>query len=484
MKLKKQELFKQQCYVDGAWVPNAQGKTQGVDNPATGEQIGTVPALSAEETRAAIEAASRAWPAWRGLTAVQRGAYLHRWAQLIEDNAQDLAVILTSEQGKPLPEALGEIKSGQDAITWFAEEGRRAYGEVIPTPSPDRRPLTIRQPVGVVAAVTPWNFPMSMIARKVSPALAAGCTIVLKPASATPFSALALAALAQEAGIPAGVFNVVTGKASVVGGEMTANPLVRKFTFTGSTDVGKTLMAQCAKTVKNISLELGGNAPFIVFDDADLERAISGALASKYRNTGQTCICVNRFLVQDGIYDAFVGRLSQEVAALKVGNGLDEGVRQGPLVDQQGLEKVEELVEAAVSLGARAAVGGKRHGLGGNFYEPTVLVGLTQDMPILHQEIFGPVATVVRFSTEQEAIALANDTEYGLASYMYTNDLGRFWRVAEALEAGLVGVNETGLASCESPFGGYKESGLGREGGRQGLDSFLETKYILVGGLS
>ena len=484
MNLKNPQLFRQQCYVDGAWVSSAQGQTQPVDNPATGEQLGTVPALSAEETRAAIEAASRAWPAWRDLPAVRRGAYLHRWAKLIEDNAHDLGVILTSEQGKPLPEALGEIKSGQDAITWFAEEGRRAYGEVIPTPSPDRRPITIRQPVGVVGAVTPWNFPMSMIARKVSPALAAGCTIVLKPASATPFSALALAELAHQAGIPAGVFNVVTGKASVVGGELTANPLVRKFTFTGSTAVGKTLMAQCAKTVKNISLELGGNAPFIVFDDADLERAITGAMASKYRNTGQTCICVNRFLVQDGIYDAFVARLSEEVAAMRVGNGLDEGVRQGPLVDQQGLQKVDDLVAAAVALGARAAVGGKRHALGGNFYEPTVLVDLTPEMPILHQEIFGPVATVVRFKTEEEAIALANDTEYGLASYMYTNDLGRFWRVAEALESGLVGVNETGLASAESPFGGYKESGLGREGGRQGLDSFLETKYILVGGLS
>ncbi|BEQ13709.1 NAD-dependent succinate-semialdehyde dehydrogenase [Desulfoferula mesophila] len=484
MKLQHPELFRQKCYVNGAWVASAGGEVLSVDNPATGEQLGTVPSLSAEETRAAIQAASEAWPAWRDLTALQRGACLHRWAQLIADHARDLGVILTSEQGKPLPEALGEIKSGQDAITWFAEEGRRAYGEVIPPPSPDRRPLTIRQPVGVVGAVTPWNFPMSMIARKVSPAPAAGCTIVLKPASATPFSALALAVLAHEAGIPAGVFNVVTGKASVVGGELTASPLVRKFTFTGSTEVGKTLMAQCAQTVKNISLELGGNAPFIVFDDADLDKAIAGALASKYRNTGQTCICVNRFLVQEGIHDAFVERLTREVSAMRVGNGLEEGVRQGPLVDQQGLEKVEALVEASVAQGARVAVGGGRHDLGGNFYQPTVLVDLTPDMPILRREIFGPVATVVRFATEEEAIALANDTEYGLASYMYTNDLGRFWRVAEALESGLVGVNETGLASAESPFGGYKQSGLGREGGRQGLDSFLETKYVLVGGLA
>ncbi len=483
MQLSKQELLVSQCFINGQWQGAADGRTLPVHNPATGELLGAAPSLSRGETAAAVAAAREAWPAWREMPAVKRGEIMRRWQQLIRDNLEDLARILTSEQGKPLAEAKGELGVGSDYVAWYAEEGRRAYGEVIPSPMGDRRLLTIRQPVGVVACITPWNFPSSMILRKVAPALAAGCTVVCKPASLTPFSALALGVLAKEAGFPEGVFNVVTGRPAEVGAELAENPAVRKLSFTGSTAVGKALMAQCAGTVKKISMELGGNAPFIVFADADLEAAVNGALGCKFRNSGQTCICTNRFLVEDAIYDDFVKRLVEKVQGLKVGNGLEAGVTQGPLIDQPSLEKVESLVAASLALGARPAAGGARHALGGLYFQPTVLTEARPEMPVCREEIFGPVAPVLRFKSEAEAIALANDTEYGLASYMYTRDIGRFWRVAEALEYGMVGVNEVLLAMAETPFGGIKESGLGREGGRQGLDEYLETKYIVSGGL-
>jgi succinate-semialdehyde dehydrogenase/glutarate-semialdehyde dehydrogenase len=483
MNLAGHDLFRQKCFVNGQWVQAADGRTITVTNPAGGPPLGTAPSLSRGEIAQAVAAAEAAWPAWRGLTALERGNFLKRWEQLIRENLEELAVILTSEQGKPLAEARGEITVGCSYIGWYAEEGRRAYGEIIPPNAPGRRMLTIRQPVGVVAAITPWNFPMSMIARKVAPALAAGCTVVAKPASQTPFSALALAALAEQAGFPPGVFNVVTGQAAEVGAELTANPAVRKLGFTGSTAVGKQLMAMCAATVKKISLELGGNAPFIVFADADLDAAAAGALGCKFRNSGQTCICTNRFLVEESAHDAFVAKLLEKVKTLRVGDGLEPGVTQGPLIDLPSLEKVEHLVQASLAMGAQALTGGKRHALGGLFYEPTILDQARQEMPVCQEEIFGPVAPILTFASEEEAVRIANDTRYGLASYVFTRNLGRFWRISEQLEYGMVGVNEVVLATGEAPFGGVKESGLGREGGRQGLDEFMETKYVLLGGV-
>ncbi len=483
MELKNQALLATKCLIGGQWRAAADGGVIPVTNPANGQTLAAVPSLSRAETTQAVEAAQAAWPAWREMPAVRRGEIMRRWQQLIMANLEDLARILTSEQGKPLAEARAEITVGGGYVVWYAEEGRRAYGEVIPSPLGDRRLLTIRQPVGVAASITPWNFPSSMILRKVAPALAAGCTVVAKPASLTPLSALALGVLASEAGFPEGVFNVVTGRPDQVGAELAANPGVRKLSFTGSTAVGKALMAQCASTVKKVSLELGGNAPFIVFDDADLDAAVTGALACKYRNSGQTCICTNRFLVQEGIHDAFVERLAARVRELKVGDGLEEGVTQGPLIDQASLDKVDSLVKQALAAGAQPLVGGGPHPRGGLFFQPTILVGTRPEMAVCREEIFGPVAPVLRFKDEAEAVALANDTAYGLASYLYTRDMGRFFRVAEALEYGMVGVNEVLLAMPETPFGGIKESGLGREGGRQGLDEFLVTKYILAGGL-
>ena len=481
--LKDAKLLRQQCFVDGRWVDADSKATHDVRNPANGARVGAVPMLGAAETRRAIDAADKAWPAWRDKTARERSAIIRKWAELQLAHADDLALILTTEQGKPLAEAKGEITIGAAYTEWFAEEAKRVYGDVIPTIGNDRRLLVIKQPVGVCAAITPWNFPSSMITRKVSPALAAGCTVVIKPAEATPFSALGLAELASRAGFPPGVLNVVTGKASAIGGEMTSNPTVRKLSFTGSTAVGRLLMQQVAPTVKKISLELGGNAPFIVFDDADLDAAADGAIVSKYRNTGQTCVCANRLFVQDRVYDAFAEKLSQKVRALKVGPGTEPGVAQGPLINAEGLAKVEEHVADAVAHGAKIATGGKRHALGGTFYEPTVLTGVTPEMKIFREETFGPVAPLFRFATDADVIAMANDTEFGLASYFYSRDIGRIWRVAEALEYGMVGVN-TGLITTEvAPFGGVKESGLGREGSKYGIDEYLEVKYVCMGGV-
>jgi succinate-semialdehyde dehydrogenase/glutarate-semialdehyde dehydrogenase len=481
--LKDSALLKQQCYIDGRWSDADAGTTRDVSNPATGARIGAVPLMGAAEARRAIEAADKAWPAWRDKTAKERSAILRKWAELQLAHIDDLALIMTSEQGKPLAEARGEITIGAAYTEWFAEEARRVYGDVIPTIGNDRRLLTIKQPVGVCAAITPWNFPSSMITRKVSPALAAGCTVVSKPAEATPFSALALAELAQRAGFPPGVLNIVTGSAKAIGGEMTANPIVRKLSFTGSTEVGRLLMQQVAPTIKKISLELGGNAPFIVFDDADLDAAAEGAIISKYRNTGQTCVCANRLLVHEKVYDAFAAKLAQKVRALKVGPGTEPGVAQGPLINRAALDKVEEHVADATARGAKIAVGGKRHALGGTFYEPTVLTEVTPEMKIFSEETFGPVAPLIRFSSDAEVIELANRTEFGLASYFYSRDIGRIWRVAEALEYGMVGVN-TGLITTEvAPFGGVKQSGLGREGSKYGIDEYVEVKYICMGGV-
>jgi succinate-semialdehyde dehydrogenase/glutarate-semialdehyde dehydrogenase len=481
--LKDPGLFRQQCYLDGRWVDADGGATHEVFNPATGRAIGTVPQLGAAETRRAIEAADRAWGTWRTKTAKERSAILRKWAELQLANADDLALIMTTEQGKPLAEARAEITIGAGYTEWFAEEARRVYGDVIPTIGNDRRLLVIKQPVGVCAAITPWNFPSSMITRKVSPALAAGCTVVIKPAEATPYSALALAALAERAGFPPGVLNVIVGNAKAIGGEMTANPLVRKLSFTGSTEVGRMLMQQVAPTIKKISLELGGNAPFIVFDDADLDAAADGAIVSKYRNTGQTCVCANRLFVQDKVYDVFAEKLAAKVRALKVGPGTEAGVSQGPLINRAALEKVEEHVADATEHGARVVTGGKRHALGGTFYEPTVLADVTPDMKIFREETFGPVAPLIRFKTDDDVVELANRTEFGLASYFYSRDIGRIWRVAEALEYGMVGVN-TGLITTEvAPFGGVKQSGLGREGSKYGIDEYVEIKYIAMGGV-
>ncbi len=483
MKLKNPNLFRQQCYIDGAWVDADSGETIAVDNPATGEKLGTVPRMGAAETRRAILAAVRALPAWRAMTGKERSAILRRWADLMMANQEDLAVLMTAEQGKPLAESKGEIAYAASFIEWFGEEAKRVYGDTIPGHQRDKRIVVLKQPIGVTAAITPWNFPSAMITRKAGPALAAGCTMVVKPASQTPFSALALAELAERAGAPKGVFSVVSGAAAAVGGEMTANPIVRKLTFTGSTEIGKQLMMQCAATVKKTSMELGGNAPFIVFDDADLDAAVEGAIASKYRNTGQTCVCANRLLVQDGVYDAFAGKLAKAVAGLKVGNGLEPGATQGPLIDMKAVAKVEEHIADAVSKGARVIVGGHRHALGRSFFEPTILADVTPAMLVAREETFGPVAPLFRFETEAEAIHLANDTEFGLASYFYGRDLGRVWRVAEALEYGMVGIN-TGMISTEvAPFGGVKESGLGREGSKYGIEEFLEVKYLCMGGI-
>ena len=483
MTLKDSSLFRQRCYIDGAWHDADQAETLAVLNPASGEVLGMVPKMGAQETRRAIEAARVALPGWRARTALERSRMLRRWSELMQAHQNDLALHMTSEQGKPLAEAEGEIAYAASFLDWFAEEGRRAYGEIIPSNAVDRRILVTREPVGVCAAITPWNFPAAMITRKAGAALAAGCTMVLKPASQTPFSALALAELAERAGIPKGVFNVVTGSAQSIGDEICANPVVRKLSFTGSTAIGTQLIAQCAPTVKKLSMELGGNAPFIVFDDADLDAAVAGAMASKYRNAGQTCVCANRLLVQDGIHDAFAQKLAATVSALKVGNGTETGVTQGPLIDQAAVNKVSELLADALNKGARLVCGGKPHALGRNFFEPTIIADVSQEMRITREEIFGPVAPLIRFRDEAEAIHLANDTAFGLAAYFYTRDLGRIFRVSEALEYGIVGVN-TGIISTEiAPFGGFKSSGLGREGSRHGLDDYLEIKYVCLGGI-
>jgi len=481
--LKDPKLFRQACYIDGAWAEPRPGAAINVDNPATGEVIGVVPRFGVAETRRAIEAAERALPEWRSRTGKERAAIIRRWFDLMMANQEDLARLMTIEQGKPLAESRGEVVYAASFLEWFGEEAKRVYGDTIPGPQRDKRIVVIKQPVGVVACITPWNFPLAMITRKAGPAIAVGCTVVLKPASQTPFSALALAELAERAGLPKGVLNVITGPAQEIGGELTANPTVRKLSFTGSTAVGKLLMEQCAGTVKKISLELGGNAPFIVFDDADLDAAVEGAIASKYRNTGQTCVCANRILVQDSVYDAFAAKLAEAVKKLKPAPGLEEGSNQGPLIDDKAVAKVEEHIADALAKGARVMTGGKRHALGGRFFEPTVLVDVTPAMLVTREETFGPVAPLFRFKTEAEAIALANDTPFGLASYFYGRDVGRVWRVAEALETGMVGVN-TGIISTEvAPFGGVKESGLGREGSKYGIEEFLEVKYISLGGI-
>lgn len=483
MNLDDPSLLREHCYVGGQWVQAPDGETADVRNPADGTLIGRVPCLDAAQTRVAIGEAERAWPAWRSKTAKERAALLRKWFELIMASQEDLARLMTTEQGKPLTEARGEIVYGASFVEWFAEEGKRAYGDVIPATQPDRRIVVIKQGIGVVAAITPWNFPCAMITRKCAPALAAGCPVVIKPALETPFSALALAVLAERAGIPPGVFNIVTGHAEPIGGELTANPAVRKLGFTGSTRVGKLLMSQCAATVKKVSLELGGNAPFIVFDDADLDAAVAGAMASKYRNAGQTCVCANRLLVQEGIYEAFAGRLAEAVGALVVGNGMDPGVTQGPLISEAAVLKVERHIEDATAHGARVLTGGRRHALGGTYFEPTVLRDVTPEMRLAREETFGPVAPLFRFTTEQQAVDMANDTEFGLAAYFYSRDIGRCWRVAEALEYGMVGVNEGIISTEVAPFGGFKESGIGREGSRYGLDEFMELKYLCMGGL-
>jgi succinate-semialdehyde dehydrogenase/glutarate-semialdehyde dehydrogenase len=483
LQLKDPTLLRHQAYLNGAWVDADGGQTLDVSNPATGEHLGTVPLMGAAETRRAIEAANAAWPAWRKKTAKERAAVLRRWHDLILENADDLALIMTTEQGKPLPEAKGEVQFGASFIEWFAEEGKRVSGETLQSPWPDRRLVVTKEPIGVCAAITPWNFPAAMITRKVGPALAAGCPMVLKPAEATPFSALALAVLAERAGVPAGVFSIVTGAPKDIGGEMTSNPIVRKLTFTGSTQVGRLLFEQCAPTVKKLSLELGGNAPFIVFDDADLDAAVEGAIASKYRNAGQTCVCANRLYVQDSVYDAFADKLVAAVAKLKVGNGIEAGVTQGPLIDAKAVAKVEEHVADALAKGGRLLAGGKRHVLGNGFFEPTIIADVTNDMRVATEETFGPLAPLFRFKTDDEVVALANNTEFGLAAYFYSRDIGRIWRVAEGLETGMVGVN-TGLISNEiAPFGGVKQSGLGREGSTYGIEDYLVVKYICMGGI-
>ncbi|UXJ54478.1 NADP-dependent succinate-semialdehyde dehydrogenase [Pseudomonas citronellolis] len=481
MQLKDSSLFRQQAYIDGAWVDADNGQTLKVNNPASNEIIGSVPKMGAAETRRAIEAADRALPAWRALTAKERANKLRRWFELMIENQDDLARLMTLEQGKPLTEAKGEIAYAASFLEWFGEEAKRVYGDMIPGHQPDKRLMVIKQPIGVTAAITPWNFPSAMITRKAGPALAAGCTMVLKPASQTPYSALALAELAERAGIPKGVFSVVTGSAGEVGGELTSNPIVRKLTFTGSTEIGRQLMAECAKDIKKVSLELGGNAPFIVFDDADLDAAVDGALVSKYRNNGQTCVCANRLYIQDGVYDAFVEKLKAAVAKLNIGNGLEQGITTGPLIDAKAVAKVEEHIADAVGKGAKVVAGGKPHALGGTFFEPTILVDVPNDAAVAKEETFGPLAPLFRFKDEAEVIAMSNDTEFGLAAYFYARDLGRVFRVGEALEYGIVGIN-TGIISNEvAPFGGIKASGLGREGSKYGIEDYLEIKYLCIG---
>jgi succinate-semialdehyde dehydrogenase/glutarate-semialdehyde dehydrogenase len=482
--LRDPQLLRKQAFFAGQWTAADNGATVSIANPATGEVIASVPDMGAAETRRAIAAADAAWPVWRALTAKQRGAILRKWHDLIVAHADDLALLMTSEQGKPLAEARGEALYGASFVEWFAEEAKRAYGDVIPQTIASQRLIVLKQPIGVAAAITPWNFPCAMITRKVAPALAAGCPVVVKPAEQTPLTALALALLAERAGFPPGVFNIVTGSAAsapLIGGELTANPIVRKLSFTGSTEVGRLLMAQCAPTLKKISLELGGNAPFIVFNDADVDAAVEGAMASKYRNAGQTCVCANRLLVQAGVYEEFAHKLAARVAALKVGAGTEEGVTQGPLIDAQALSKVEAHVADAVEKGARVLTGGKRHARGGTFFEPTVLADVTPAMRCAREETFGPVAPLFKFADEAEAIALANATEYGLAGYFYARDLSRVWRVAEALEYGMVGVNVGLIANEVAPFGGVKQSGIGREGSKYGIEEYLEIKYVCLG---
>jgi succinate-semialdehyde dehydrogenase/glutarate-semialdehyde dehydrogenase len=481
VQLQDAKLFRQACYVDGSWIDRASAGSIDVDNPATGEIIGSVPRFGRAETRSAIDAAARAFPAWRKKTAKERAAILRRWFDLMLANQDDLARLMTIEQGKPISESRGEVAYAAGFLEWFGEEAKRVYGDTIPAHQADKRIVVIKEPIGVVACITPWNFPLAMITRKAGPAIASGCSVVLKPASQTPFSALALAELAERAGVPKGVFNVVTGSAAEIGGELTSNPVVRKLSFTGSTEIGKVLMAQCATTVKKLSLELGGNAPFIVFDDADLDAAVEGAIQSKYRNTGQTCVCANRLLVQASVHDGFAAKLAAAVAKLSPAPGLDAGATQGPLIDDKAVEKVESHIADAKAKGAQVLVGGKRHARGGRFFEPTILTGVTPAMMVAREETFGPVAPIFRFDTENEAIALANATEFGLAAYFYGRDIGRIWRVAEALEYGIVGIN-TGLISTEvAPFGGVKESGLGREGSKYGIEEFVEIKYLCLG---
>ncbi|MFL6660358.1 MAG: NADP-dependent succinate-semialdehyde dehydrogenase [Massilia sp.] len=481
--LKDPSLLRQQSYINGAWCDADDASTINVVNPATGESLGSVPHMGAAETARAIAAASAAWPAWRKKTAKERSVILRKWNDLMLENVDDLALIMTAEQGKPLAESKGEISYAASFIEWFAEEGKRIEGDTLQSPWPDRRMVVTKEPIGVCAAITPWNFPAAMITRKVGPALAAGCPMVVKPAELTPFSALALAVLAERAGVPAGVFSVLTGDSKAIGGEMCSNPTVRKLTFTGSTQVGRILMQQCAPTIKKLSLELGGNAPFIVFDDADLDAAVEGAIASKYRNAGQTCVCANRLYVQDGVYEQFAEKLVTAVGKLKVGNGQEAGVTQGPLIEEKAVVKVEEHIADALAKGARLLTGGKRHALGHSFFQPTVVADVTSDMQVATEETFGPLAPLFRFHGEDDVIAMANNTEFGLAAYFYARDIGRVWRVADALESGMVGVN-TGLISSEvAPFGGVKQSGLGREGSRYGIEDYLVVKYICMGGL-
>jgi succinate-semialdehyde dehydrogenase / glutarate-semialdehyde dehydrogenase len=481
--LQDPDLFRQQAYIGGRWCDADSGATLKVNNPATGGILGTVPMMTANETRRAIEAAKAAFIDWRRKPAKERSVLLRRWHDLIMSNVDDLGALMTAEQGKPLAEAKGEVAYAASFIEWFGEEAKRVYGDTIPSPWNDRRLVVIKQPIGVCAAITPWNFPAAMIARKAGPALASGCTMVARPATSTPYSALALAVLAERAGIPPGVLNVLTGSSKEIGGELTTNPDVAKITFTGSTEVGRLLMKQSSSTVKKLSLELGGNAPFIVFDDADLDAAVEGAIISKYRNAGQTCVCANRLYVQAGVYDAFAEKLVAAVAKLKVGNGFEPGVQQGPLIDEAAVEKVEEHIQDAVSKGGRVLLGGKRHALGQTFFQPTVLANVTPQMKVAKEETFGPLAPLFRFETDQQAIEMANDTEFGLASYFYSRDIGRIWRAAEGLESGMVGIN-TGLISNEvAPFGGVKQSGLGREGSHYGIEEFVEIKYLCFGGL-
>ncbi len=483
LQLNDPSLFRQQAFLSGQWCDADNGETIAVTNPATGETVGTIANMGGAEARRAIEAANAAWPAWRKKTAKERGAVMRKWSELIVANADDLAMIMTTEQGKPLAEAKTEVLSSAAFIEWFAEEAKRVYGETIPAPLADRRIVVIKEPIGVCAAITPWNFPSAMIARKVGPALAVGCPMVVRPADLTPFSALALAVLAERAGVPAGILSVITGASRPIGAELTSNPLVRKLSFTGSTEVGRLLMQQCAPTVKKLSLELGGNAPFIVFDDADLDAAVAGAIASKYRNAGQTCVCANRFFVQDGIYDAFAEKFAAATANLKIGDGREAGVTQGPMIDSKAVNKAQEFIADAVEKGAKVVAGGKRHALGQNFFEPTVLTNVSPEMRVAREEIFGPIAPLFRFKTEAEVIAMANDTEFGLAGYFYSRDIGRVWRVAEGLECGMVGVN-TGLVATEvAPFGGVKQSGLGREGSLYGVDEYVVIKYICMSGM-
>ena len=483
LELKDPTLFREACYIDGKWLAADSNQTIEVTNPASGEVLGTIPKMGADETRRAIDAANAAYPAWRAKTAKERASILRKWFDLMMENQEDLARMMTAEQGKPFKESMGEIVYAASFIEWFAEEGKRVYGDTIPQHAPGKRIVVTKEPIGVCAAITPWNFPAAMITRKCGPALAAGCTMVVKPATATPYSALALAELAERAGVPAGVFSVVTGSSGAIGGEMTSNPIVRKLTFTGSTEIGKLLMEQCAGTVKKTSMELGGNAPFIVFNDADIDEAVLGAMASKFRNTGQTCVCANRLLVQDGVYEEFSKKLAAAVEEMRVGDGLKGETEQGPMIDMAAVEKVEEHIEDAVAKGAKVISGGSRHDLGGTFFQPTVLAEVNTDMKVTKEETFGPVAPLYRFETEEQALQMANDTEFGLAAYFYSRDIGRVWRVMEGLEYGIVGVNEGIISTDVAPFGGMKESGTGREGSKYGIEDYLEIKYGLIGGI-